>query len=206
MALILKQHKLFVTKIFEIKDHSLGVNIKNLAGHIQYDLTFEEISNRVIRRKSHHLFTLIPAVLLFICLIMTCFSHFFEDKGSSWEDILVFGILCLIFICLATLNFENVVEINLYNMGKLSFYAKLPSKITVDEFIMLFLKKQKEYLVSRYAKADPYVSAEQLATNLKWLRDKNIINDEELDNFRINILPKPGGGSSAGFKFNPSSN
>jgi hypothetical protein len=205
MSLILKQRKLFSTKIFEIKDNSFRVEAKSFGGHTEYELKYEEITNRVIRRKMQHLYTLIPCILLFVLVLITLCSHLLEAKGSSWEDILLYAFLFLVFLVLAIFNFENVVEVHLFGTGKLLFYANSPNKIAVDNFITSLLKKHKEYLLNRYAKADPYTSPEQLAVNLNTLRDRNIIDDEELENLRNKLIPKPGAGS-VGFKITPSSN
>jgi len=205
MPAILNQRNFFVTKRFEITEHSLKVAIKSPVSYIEDEFPFEEITKKYTRKKTANLFTLIPCILCIIGVIITVCSHLLEKNGSSIEDILVYGVLGIIFLVLSVFNFENVINLMLVNGRLLSFYADSPNKIDVDAFLELLLSDQKKYLLNRYAKSDPYVSAEQSSANLKWLRDRNIIDDAELTDLQAKILPKPGGNSSVGFRINPGS-
>jgi hypothetical protein len=205
MSAILKQRNLFVTKRFEIAHNCIKVAIKSPISYFEDEIAFEDIGRKSIRKKSHNLFLLIPGLLAIVGVIVTVYSHFFEEKGSSAEDILVYLVLAILFLTISAFAFENVITFTTYNYKIITFYANSPVKVEVDNFVEQMLAQQKKYLLNRYGKADPYLSSEQLAVNLKWLRDRNVINDAELDELRIKILPKPGG-SSVGFQFNPGSN
>ncbi|MBB3055751.1 hypothetical protein [Mucilaginibacter gotjawali] len=195
-----------MTKRFEITDQSLKFAFKSPLAYFEDEFTFEEITKKYTRKKSHYLLTLIPGVLCFIGVIITVFSHLYERNGSSVDDILLYCVLSSILLILSALLFENVVIAMMTSGKAITFYANSPSRDEVDGFIALLIAEQKQYLLNRYAKADLYVSTEQLSANLKWLRDRNMIDDVELDELRIKILPKPGGNSSVGFKITPGSN
>jgi hypothetical protein len=206
MPAILKQRNFFVTKRFEITDNSLKVAIKKPLSYIEDEFTFEEITKKVIRKKSPNLFTLVPGIVCLIGVIITVYSHLYEEKGSSIGDILFYIILSAGLLTISAFNFENIINLILSDRRSLAFYANSPSKHEVNDFLELLSSEQKNYFLNRYAKADPYVSAEQLAINLKWLRERNAIDDKELEELRIQILPKPNTSSSMGFKIDPSSN
>ncbi len=70
------------------------------------------------------------------------------------------------------------------------------------EFINNLFAEQKKYLINRYAKHDPYLSVDQVNTNLKWLWDRKIIDDQELNDLRSKLLPKPNTNDTVGFKIN----
>ena len=207
MGATLKQRNFFVTKIFEITGHSLKVGIKRPLSFIEDEFKFEELTNKLVRKQSFSLYALIPTLLFAFGTLITIYSHFFDRKDpSSADDILFYLIPSIIFAAIAILSRENAIKLILADRRAISFYAKSPDKDKVTAFLYLLLAEQKRYLLNRYAKADPYLSTEQLVNNLNWLRDRNTITDEELQELRLKILPRPSSGSSVGFKFNPSAN
>ncbi len=206
MSAILKQRNYFVTKRFEITPTSLKLGFKSQFGYAEHEYAFEQIFPKYYRQKKHNLFTLIPALLCFMATIITILSHFIEKDGSSVDDILVYGILWIILTIISAFNYEDTLTLSLNHGMTLAFYTNSPNPKEVESFIALLFSDQKKYLLNRYAKSDPYLSVEQLSTNLKWLWDRNIINDAELEDLRKKILPAPSSASSIGFNFNPNLN
>lgn len=207
MGSILKQRNFFVTKTYELTDRSLKIRLSTFFSLIEEEISFEEITHRIVRKKLPNFLVAIPAVILLICTIITLYSHFFDVKGSGIDDIAVYSVLLLIFSGLTVFTYENEIKIMLANGKYLSFYPKSPNEKEVNDFLAKMKVDQKAYLLRSYAKSDPYLSTEQLANNIKWLWDRKIIDNDELDDLRNKLLPKPnGGGSSVGFTFNPTNN
>jgi hypothetical protein len=207
MGSILKQRNFFVTKTYELTDRSLKLRISTFFSLIEEEIAFEEITHRILRKKLPNFFTAIPAVIFFICTVLTLYSHFFEINGSGIDDVAVYAVLLLIFSGLTVFTYENEIKIMLANGKYISFYPKSPTEKEVNSFLETMKVDQKTYLLRSYAKSDSYLSPEQLANNIKWLWDRKIIDNNELDDLRNKLLPKPnGGGSSVGFTFNPTNN
>jgi hypothetical protein len=143
MSAILKQRNLLATQEFEITDKSLKTILKTPVSYFENEFTFEEITKKYLRKKSVNLYTFIPAVLFTICIIVTICSHFFQEKGSSWDDILLYAILAAVFIIVSIFNIENVVKLFLIDGRFLSFYGNSPNKQDVDAFLeRLFFEKK----------------------------------------------------------------
>jgi hypothetical protein len=98
-------------------------------------------------------------------------------------------------------TYEKLINLSLTDRRIIALYQNSPNEKEVSDFLDLLKKEQKTFLLWRYAKHDPYVSTEQLAGNLSWLYDRNIINENELDQLRSNLLGKNNDGQ-VGFKFN----
>lgn len=205
MSTILKQRFYFVTKRFEITSNSLKMDIKNPLNYIEDEFAFEEISKKLTRRKSPNLFTVVPGLACLVATFITTYSHFYQKDGNSVADIMMYAVPGAVLLMISAFNFKNIINLMLHDKRTVPFYADSPTKTEVDDFLAQILAEQKKYMLARYAKADPYLSVEQSSNNLQWLRDRNIINDFELEELRIKILPKPGN-SSVGFKFKPGSN
>ncbi|MFA6087542.1 hypothetical protein [Mucilaginibacter sp.] len=83
MSAILKQRKLFTTKIFEITDKSLKVSIKKWFNYVEDEFTFEEVTTKTTRKQSINMYAFIPGLLCLIGLVITTISHFKQEKDAS---------------------------------------------------------------------------------------------------------------------------
>ena len=209
MINILVQRHFFVTKTFEITSNSLKVNTKKILNYIEDEFAFEDITKQVLRKRFPNLFTALPVLAFRFGLVVCILSHIFEEKGSSIYDIIFYLSLSIVFLGISIFNYENVLLITIvdkgFNKRTLSFFAHSRTEGDLSNFLKYLFSEQKTYLLNKYAKQDPYLTVDQLTSNLKWLRDRSIIDDEELDELRIKILPKPNENISIGFKTNPGS-
>ena len=203
MSAILKQRYFLLKKEFELNDRSLKIKISTPLSFVEDEINFEDVILKITRKKVPNFIFLGLSMCLFIAIIITVCSHFFEKNGSGIDDILVYVVLFIIFSLLLVFTYENEIKILLFNGKYLSFYPNSPTKEEVLNFIEKLKTTHKECLLNRYAKADPYLSPEQLSNNLKWLWERKVIDDTELHELKSQLLPKSGGGSSVGFKFNP---
>lgn len=206
MPSILKQRNFLATKIFEITDKSLRFQQKTPFSYIENEFTFEELDNKVVHHKKPYMPTIIAAILAFLITILFLCLYIGNDPDTSLSNVFVALLVCVLFLALSYLINENNIKIYLFNGLPLSFYGYSRSKPQVMEFINSLFAEQKKYLINRYAKYDPYLSVEQINTNLKWLWDRKIIDDDELNDLRSKLLPKQGNNESVGFRINPSSN
>lgn len=200
MPAILNQRKFLLTKRFEITGEALKIGIKSPISYVEDEFTFEELGTKVTRHKKPYIPTLIAFFITFGISILLLFAYFNNSKQDPISEFIICLSVCSLTGFLSMLLYNNSANLYLYDGRVLAFYANSPTKKEVDNFLTLLKEKQKGYLLNRYAKIDPYISPEQLSSNLKWLREKNIIDDTELTALQIKILPKPGGNVSVGFK------
>ena len=204
MQAILKQRNFLSTQIFEITDKSLKIKIKKPLHYFETEFSFESIGNNINRHKKPNTRSLLS--FLASSFLTVVFYFWWADNNQEMPLIVVIGVACVAVLnALGYFYFrENFVNLFLYSDGKISFYATSPNPTEVDGFIGTLLKSQKAYLLERYAKADGYLTTEQLSNNLQWLWDRRIINDAELSDLRLKLLPRPS--NPVGFKINPEHN
>jgi hypothetical protein len=206
MSAILKQRNIFVTQEFELADDSLKVRVSRPFSYADNEIKFENITSVITRLKAPNTILSIISIIMFAGIIITVISHFTDSKGSNVDDIIFYIILLSLFIFLLRLTYENKVNLIILNGQSLSFYANSPNKQAVNDYIQQIFIEQKKYLLKRYAQDDPYLSEEQLSANLKWLWERKIINDLELDDLRFTLLSKNSNQKIVGFRFNSSDN
>ena len=197
----LRQRRFFLTKAFEISNKSLKVKISTPISSVEDEIDFENISTKYSRKKLPKTVWLIFSALAFIAILIAIFSHFLDKNGSSISDIMFYVVLFIAFITLLYLTYENEIIVPLYIGKSLSFYSNSPSKKEVDDFIELLKVEHKNYLLRRYGEHSVYLTEEQMSNNLKWLWERKVITDDELQSLREKILEKPNN-NQVGFLFN----
>lgn len=191
MHAILKQRHLLITKIFELTDNSLKMAIKSPFNYIEEEFPFEEITTKTTLKIKTSLLALLPAFFFISGTLITSISFFSDGKNaSSVTDILLYAVPACLFSIYARLRREKTINLLLTDRRILSFYKDSPDNSTVLKFLAQLKKQQKAYLLNRYAKNDLFASAEQLANNLNWLFDREVINSHELDRLRSTLLFK----------------
>jgi len=201
MSTILKQRNFLITQIFEISDRSLKITVRKPLNYLENEFTFEELGVKIVRLQKPYLPSIIGASIMLLVSILFFYSYLTNSKETPfYEVILCLGLLTFLTLMSFALH-ENVVKLFLFDLSFISFYANSPNKKQVNDFLSLLRERQKIYLLARYAKADPYLSPEQLSNNLNWLWNRGIIDNIELEHLREKIIPKPQSDSSIGFKF-----
>ncbi|AMR33326.1 hypothetical protein A0256_18825 [Mucilaginibacter sp. PAMC 26640] len=202
MPAILKQRNFFITKKFQITGNSLKVTVKRPFNYTEDEFTFEEIIPKTNLKINTSLLTVVPSVFFFLGTIITTISYLSHDKdASSTADIITYAVLTVLFFIYAGLRRERTINLMLVDRRSLAFYQHSPKQAYVLAFIAQIKKEQKTYLLNRYARPDPFVSPEQMASNLNWLFDKEIIDTKELERLRNSLLFKPAD-LTVGFHFN----
>jgi hypothetical protein len=206
MNTILKQRNFFVTKEFEIMEDSLKVRTSQPFSYADAEIKFENITSVITKFREPNRVLSLFTILIFICAVCAVISHFFAANGSEIEDIALYIILFAVFVFLLGLTYKNNVNLVLFTGHSITFYARSPSSNAVNEYIHQILAQQKIYLLKRYAENDLFLSEDQLSTNLKWLWERKIINDSELEDLRHKLLSKNSAQKVVGFRFNSSDN
>ncbi|QKJ30065.1 hypothetical protein HQ865_09945 [Mucilaginibacter mali] len=202
METILKQRRFIVTKLFELTDRSLKVTVSTLTSSNAIEIDFENITTKISHQKGPKRIPTIFTGLSLAGLIICILSHFLEKNGSKTEDVLFYFVVFVACALITYLSYENELNLLLIHGTKLTFFANSPTKKTVEDFLSLIKKHQKEYLLNRYATADDLLSQEQLATNLRWLLERNIIDSEECEVLKQKlIIPKTEHVKTVGFTF-----
>ena len=191
MVYKLKQKFFFEVKDFEIEPTGLKSISKTPLTLTEIDFTFEEISKKVIHQKQPNMFIILACLVCGIGMLITLYSHFSDKGGSSIYDILFYAIPFTSLIITSILTFKNEVKLLTYNNKPVLFCGNANNIKEVNSFLKVIFSEQKKYYINKYARAKSHLTYEQISNNLIWLLEKDIINDIELDQLRIELLPKP---------------
>ncbi|HTD98915.1 MAG TPA: hypothetical protein VK668_06490 [Mucilaginibacter sp.] len=202
----MKQKKLFRSKEFELTENSLRVKTSKPFDHIEIEYNLEKITAKFFKEKHPNVVFSLVALGMLLGVIVTVCSHFFDEKGSAWYDILFYFVLFLISLFFSWLNYESNYNMVLQDGTTIAFYIDLPTDSEFSNFLCLTNKKQKDYLLKTYAKSDGYLTNEQISNNLNWLWDRNIIDAYELSDLRLKLLPLPKTNLSVGFTLKSKNN
>jgi hypothetical protein len=207
MNAILKQKKIFIRRQFELTDKSLKIKItKPFNDVLENEISLEEISRTIIRRKFPNIVPFLIAVAMLVGVIITIISHFFDRNGSNIFDIGFYVVAFTISLFINYFAYQNNISIILNHGGLIVFdYAKA-NQIEADEFLILLRDRQKQFLLNKYASLNSGLSNEQLNSNLYLLWERNIIDDIELDKLRKELIPLTASPSPIGFLPNKPSN
>ncbi|MBS1532868.1 MAG: hypothetical protein JSU01_21370 [Bacteroidetes bacterium] len=187
-----------------------SIKIKNIKpfDHDEKEFGLEGITDKYYINKHPNQVLLIINAGLFVGILVTIFSHYFDKNGSSWLDIASYTLPFSFSIFLSYIFYESNFNLLTDNGKVISFYTARPTKAELETFLSELRKHQKDYLLKTYAKSDGYLTNEQISNNLQWLWHRKIIDDIELNELRLSLLPPPAntGYSKVGFTFKSDNN
>lgn len=144
--------------------------------------------------------------MLIVTLVFGVFfliNIFNPDNYPDGSGLIGVSIFLFIVTCLSGLvtyiKSKNVLLIPTHNNGYLEFIKNKPNKDEFEAFIKKLSDEITLFLKSKYAKIDLEMPVEPQLMTLGWLREKDIISEEEFENLKHNLVNKKKGGASIGF-------
>ena len=191
MVYKLKQKKIFEVKDFEIGPEGLKSIVKTPLTLSEADFTFENISKKIIHQKQPNTFIVLASAVCGIGMLITLYSNFLDKRISSIYDILFYAIPFALLIVASIFTFKNEVKLLIYNNEPVLFCGNANKIKELNSFLEIIFSEQKKYYINKYVKTKSHLTHQQISNNLIWLWEKDIINDIELDQLRIELLPAP---------------
>lgn len=180
---ILNQKHLFKEITYEIKKDSIHYQSKGLLNSMEYDVSFEEITDKVIfETKIQEL-----AKLAILCCLVLVIAASVEINLIA--IIISVSVLALFILLLFTTR-KHIATILLTNRRALIFNLKKPDPDTVKEFIAHLQTRIKEYLKGKYGNIDRDLPVEPQLNNFNWLKNRNVISEEEFTTLKNKLLRK----------------
>jgi len=198
---ILHQRKLFTTKDFTIRQSGLHVRSKSISTLFEVEIPFEEINlKKIIIRKKSEIFLLFLSGLFAIVLVINLIMKIFEEPGIDWPAILIFSIIT--FFCIITTLFTRVHSyyIPTTNNGMLEIYYGKPNLACTEKFLDDLKLSINLFLKNKYGKIDKNLPIDTQLSNLMWLRDRDILTEEEFENLRFKLTGNEIMNNTIGFK------
>jgi heme/copper-type cytochrome/quinol oxidase subunit 4 len=186
MSTTFVQRKLLNVRSFEILSDSLKVRFKTLNQTEEFSVPFEELGTQISTKKVAStvpfLIAFVPALLLIILVYFLAVNQPIE-KGHIAATI-IFGVFAVVALVTTPKNSLYLSSAH----RQIEFYRDKPNNEAVDAFVKEVIDNCNEYLRMKYAKVDPDLPVEPQLNSLTWMKNRNLITDEEFEQFKSTLL------------------
>jgi hypothetical protein len=186
MIAVLEQKRGFNYRKHTVFDDRVLVEMKTIRKINRYEVKIDKLGFETQYQADNTL----PGKIFFIVCIaipvaMTISELVFGNIGIRN---LVINYVCWFSIALFNVLKQHQDDIYLVGGEKnLIFYRSVPSEQKVLEFISLVNKTTKEFIKNKYLTFDPATSDEEYWARLNWLKEAEMITEEEFENFKIDL-------------------
>jgi len=197
----LKQSRLFTKKEFIFKENGLQVKVRDLTSYQEVEIPFEEINSKKIIRQSKTDNTIIALALLFgISFLANLTLKIIGSIESKWESVFLMFLLTALSVLLAYVNSKKQILVPTANNGFLEIFDGRPTKQMTEDFIVNLTMKSNDYLKRKYGSIDHDLPIEPQLMNLIWLKEQEILKDEEFEELKSELIGKQGNNNPIGFE------
>ena len=197
----LLQKKLFLAREFTLEKGFLRIRFRNLTSSEEFNIPYEEIDfSKIVWQKETDNVMLIVTLVFGAFFLINIFNpdNYGDGSGLIGVSIFLFIVTCLSGL-ITYIKSKNVLLIPTHNNGYLEFIKNKPNKDEFEAFIKKLSDEIALFLKSKYAKIDLEMPVEPQLMTLGWLREKDIISEEEFENLKHNLINKKQSGTSIGF-------
>ena len=197
----LHQRKLFSTKDYTIKANGLHVRSKTIGTQYEVEIPFEEINvKKVIIKKKSEIFLLVLSSIFGLVFIANFLMKISGQPDISWTTLLV--LLSITSFCSLVTFFVRVHSyfIPTTNNGLIEIYFGKPTLAETDKFLTDLKQNINLFLKDRYGKIDKDLPKDVQLSNIMWLRDREIIDEEEFETLKYRLIGKETTNNTIGFK------
>lgn len=184
--MILKQKQGGKRKEFEILNNTtLKVKEKQSGELKEWTVNLETIGYNLIyqsatRKRLYILASILGAFLLFITVALIVSDDFWGNLPVVIGSYILFGLMIAL-----SLFSPLKKEIHLVGGGvNLTFFQDSPSDREVSLFINEIIRLSKQQLLRKYSKIDPEVPEEAMYNQLNWLKNRDLITEEEYNELK----------------------
>jgi hypothetical protein len=197
----LHQRKLFTVREFSFKENGLHLKVKNLASSYEVEIPFEEINlKKIIRQKKTDSVIIIVGIFFGLIFILNFIFRIIGNSTLSWDAIIVLFVFTALSGLIAYINTKKQILLPTSNNGLLEIYDGRPSKEISEKFIFDLTSKSNIYLKNKYGKIDRDLPVEPQLANLVWLKEREILNNDEFEDLKNNLLGKRNNINPIGFR------
>jgi len=185
-ALKLIQKQGFTCNEFLLLDDTLSVKQATITENKEWVVKLDQLRYETVIEKEASLIRNLVAVFLGLCSVLIVIANAADHSNhmSTWFWIA----LCTINFWLATAMFFTPVTNELQLVGgseKLVFLSDKPSEKEVREFVDEIIQRSKNVLLRKYG-TDPDLPEQLMISQLNWLLDIGVIDNETFDVLKAN--------------------
>jgi len=197
----LRQRKLFTIREFTFEENGIHIKVKNLISSQEFDIPFEEMNlKKIIRQKKTDALIVIVGAFFGLVLLISLTNKIFSNTETTWGTVFVFFIFTTLSGFIAYLNFKRQILIPTSNSGILYIFDGRPTKEITERFIDNLTLKSNIYLKRKYGSIDRDLPAEPQLRNLMWLKEKDILKENEFEELKNKLLGKRDNINPIGFR------
>lgn len=150
MSNVLRQRNLFVTKVFEITDKSLKVKNSNLFKSTEYDVLFNAITEKTVRRSVVSIPFVCLTILFLLLSLKEFISIYFSNHLTIALDYLIAYLAVTITLIIVTLlKKTKTIYILVSNGMRVEMYSNKPNEDLVNDFLKVLQVKKNSYLTKK---------------------------------------------------------
>lgn len=189
----LRQRKLFNTKEFECRESGLYIRARNLVSTLEYELPYEEIFvKKIIRQKKNDGVIILVGSFFALILIIGLIGRILGKNDITWSALALIFILVLISAFIAFANAKRLILIPTANNGLIEVFDGRPNADATDQFVFNLTVNISAYLKAKYASIDPQLPIENQLANLMWLKEREVIDDQEFEGLKNQLFNPQG--------------
>ena len=184
----LHNRRLLKRQEFDILRNSLKIKKRSPLESIEYEVPFEHIHNKKkIQTITNNNSLVISFFLLVIGLLFLL--------GPNIEVATTLLSAAAFFLVVAILTRQKIVTIPTYDGDKIELFFNNRNKQEVLDFANKIIEASNSFLLNKYGKIDKALPLEGQLNNLNFLRDRDIIADEEYESLKNHLLGRENKGS-----------
>jgi hypothetical protein len=171
----------FTKQQFELKRSTLKVDISDLFERTEYEISYENID---FKKKVQVIFNhglLVASLFAFAIGLLLAFA-------PNEEAAFVFFLLGAVCFTLAFTLKKKVVTINAFDGNRIELFFNNRNKDQVVDFADEIIRSSNQHLLRKYGKVDPALPIEPQINNIQFLRDREIISEEEFESLKNQVL------------------
>lgn len=187
--MILEQRKLLKKKRFQIKKNVLLVTESTFFESSEFEIPLEEILvKKIVKQTTTGILPILGFLFFsFMFTLFLLFKIFSDVKVESGVLVFMFMLSAVAFI-FAYISRKKSILIPTINNRIIEVYQNRPKKLVTNEFIENLRLKVVEYLKNKYAQIDKDLPIEGQLENIIWLKNNDILNEEEFQKLKTELI------------------
>ncbi|MDQ6812715.1 MAG: hypothetical protein M3040_03085 [Bacteroidota bacterium] len=186
MIEVLEQKRGFNYRKYTLFEDKVVVEMKSISKIDKYEIRIDKLGFEIRYQADN---TLPGKIFFVVCLIIPALlivsELLFHNIGLKT---LFVNSVCWFSIALFSILRQYQDDIYLAGGEKtLVFYRKIPSEQKVLAFIELVNLTTKEHIKNKYLTFDPATSDEEYWARLNWLKETEMITDQEFEEYKIDL-------------------
>jgi hypothetical protein len=173
--------KNFSVQQIEFLDNGLRISKKSPVDFVEYEIPFEQISNKKKIKSTISDGMLVTGISFFV------FGLIILMIADTDPALFLMG-LGLLLIIITFFRRISVVTIQTFVEDNITLHFNRRNKESVFDFADEIIARSNSFLLKKYGKIDRALAIEPQVENLQFLRNRNILTEEEYEQLKNQLL------------------